>query len=115
VLTDPNSRPQIRYEIRHCCPGGRKLWKILGVSRFGVKNNNKLNDQRIQGMDQAKFEKSMKEPDLQAKANQDLLEGIRAGVQGTPAVLIDGKFIRNRSLEGLKAVTSRNFYNLLEI
>jgi protein-disulfide isomerase len=74
------------------------------------KNYNKLNDQKIQdialvlAMEQAEFKKSMNEPVIQAKINQDLMDGIRIGVQGIPAVFINGKFIRNRNLAGLQEV-----------
>jgi len=51
------------------------------------------------------FEKERKDPSLRAKINQDLMDGINADVRGTPTVLINGRSLRNRSLEGFQAAT----------
>ena len=92
-----------------------KFWQFHDLL---FKNYDKLNDLKIQdislmlGLDQAEFKKSMTEPGIQAKVNQDLMDGIRAGVQGTPAVFINGKIIRNLSFGGLQAAIDAELQKL---
>lgn len=53
-------------------------------------------------LDLERFEASLKDPTHAGRINQDLLDGQKAGVRGTPAVYINGKQIGDRSLGGLQ-------------
>ena len=47
------------------------------------------------GIAQTELQKMIKDPNIQARINQDLLEGHRVCVKGTPAVYINGRFLRS--------------------
>ena len=82
------------------------------------KNYNKLNDQKIReialglGFDQAEFEKKMNDPKITAMIRQDLQEGAQAGVRGTPTIFINGRRLKNRSLQGFQAGIDKELQGL---
>jgi protein-disulfide isomerase len=82
------------------------------------KNYNKLNDQKIReialglGFDQTEFEKKMKDPKIKATIRQDLRDAAQAGVRGTPAIFINGRRLKNRSLQGFQAVIDMELHKL---
>ncbi len=67
-----------------------------------------LNDQVIisaavnLGLDMASFKQDMESPAISQKINKDLQDAQAAGVTGTPTVFINGKRLKNRSLEGFQ-------------
>ena len=73
-------------------------------------NYNRLSLERIQelakiiGLDLEQFNKDMNDPSLQAAIEADIKLGQEVGVSGTPSVFINGKPLRQRSLQGFKAV-----------
>ena len=73
------------------------------------KNYNRLNDQKIQeiskelGLDQTKFSEHQKSPVEAARIRKDYEEGIRLGVRGTPTIFINGKKLKNRSMQAMEA------------
>ena len=74
------------------------------------KNYNRLNDQKIQeigtqlGLDQTKFAEHQKSPVEAARIRQDYEEGRRLGVRGTPTLFINGKKLKNRSMQNMEAI-----------
>ena len=82
------------------------------------KNYNKLSDQKIReialglGFDQAQFEKKMNDPKITAMIRQDLQDGARAGVRGTPTVFINGRHLKNPSPQGFHAAIDRELQKL---
>jgi protein-disulfide isomerase len=87
-----------------------KFWQFHDLL---FKNYNQLNDQKIQeialaaGLNQQDYEKKKNDPDITRKVQQDILDGQRAGVRGTPTVFINGIRLRDRSLQGFQAVIDR--------
>ncbi len=81
-------------------------------------NYNRLSDQMLRqlaaevGLDMAAFEKSMNDKSLAARVNQDGQDGQKAGVRGTPAVFVNGKLLRNRSLAGFKQMVDKELAGL---
>jgi protein-disulfide isomerase len=69
-------------------------------------NYNKLNDKKLQelasrvGLNIEKFEKDFKDPNIQAMINQSIQDGKKAGVRGTPTLFVNGKRLKQRSLQG---------------
>jgi protein-disulfide isomerase len=92
-----------------------KFWEFHDLL---FKNYKSLNDQKIReialelGLDQTKFEKKMKDPRITAMIRQDLRDGSRAGVRGTPTVFINGRRLRDRSLKGFRALIDRKLHKL---
>ena len=82
------------------------------------KNYNKLNDQKIQeiaqtvGLDLEAYEKKKKDPAIRKRVNQDLADGRRAGVRGTPTIFINGIRLRDRSLKGFHTAIDKQLQRL---
>ncbi len=72
------------------------------------KNYNRLNEQKFQeiatqlGLDQTKFEEHRKNPVEAARIQQDYEEALSLGVRGTPTLFINGKKLKNRSMENME-------------
>jgi protein-disulfide isomerase len=92
-----------------------KFWEFHDLL---FKNYNKLDDQKIQdiavavGLNLEEYEKMKKDPSIQGKVRRDLSDGRRAGVRGTPTVFINGKRLRDRSLEGFQAAVDEQLEKL---
>jgi protein-disulfide isomerase len=92
-----------------------KFWEFHDLL---FKNYNKLNDQKIReialglSLDQAEFEKKMKDPTIEAMIMQDVRDGARAGVRGTPTVFINGRRLKDRSLKGFQVLIDKELHKL---
>jgi protein-disulfide isomerase len=81
-------------------------------------NYNHLNDQVIRGialslnLDMVEFEKNVKDPEIQKRIRQDIIDGRQAGVNSTPTVFINGKLLRNRSFAGFQAAIEKELQSL---
>ncbi len=87
-----------------------KFWEFHDLL---FKNYNRLNDRKIRdialelGLDMVKFDKKMKDPLIQERISQDLWDGNRADVRGTPTVFVNGKRLRDRTLPGFQKIIDR--------
>jgi protein-disulfide isomerase len=87
-----------------------KFWEFHDLL---FKDYNRLNEQKVKeiaqqlNLDMEKFEKDRKDPQIRTLINQDLSEGNRAGVQGTPTVFINGRLLRNRSMAGFQELIGK--------
>jgi protein-disulfide isomerase len=76
-------------------------------------NYNRLNDQVLQeqaqqlGLDMQKFEKDMNDPQIAQVINQDLQDGAKAGVRGTPTIYVNGALLKNNNPEGFQAAIDK--------
>jgi protein-disulfide isomerase len=74
------------------------------------KNYNRLNDKFIDDiatvlqLNQEPFEKRMNSPEVRQQIQQDLEDGQKAGVRGTPTIFINGRLLQDRSLNGFKTI-----------
>jgi protein-disulfide isomerase len=81
-------------------------------------NYNHLNDQVIRGialslnLDMVEFEKNVKDPEIQKRIRQDIIDGRQAGVNSTPTVFINGKLLKNRSFAGFQAAIEKELQSL---
>ena len=81
-------------------------------------NYNRLNDEKIKeialavGLNQEEYEKKKKDSALENQIRQDIYDGRRAGVRGTPTVFINGIRIRDRSLSGFQEVIDKELQKL---
>lgn len=91
-----------------------KFWEFHDLL---YENYNKLNDEKVieiskeLGLDVEKLLRDMKNPQILALISQDKTEGDRAGVRGTPTIFINGRQLKNRSLQGFGAVIDRELIN----
>jgi protein-disulfide isomerase len=71
-------------------------------------NPDYLNDPKIiqtareLGLDMKKFEKALKDPEIQLRINQDIMQGLNIGVKGVPTVFVNTRLLNERSLEGFE-------------
>jgi len=81
-------------------------------------NYNRIDDQKIRDiakslqLDEAEFDKKMRDPEIQNKIRQDILDGRQAGVNSTPTIFINGRILRNRSLAGFQAAIDKELQTL---
>jgi protein-disulfide isomerase len=54
------------------------------------------------GLDMPRFLESLKDPAIKVKINQDMQEGVNAGVTGTPALYVNGRRVNNRSPQAIQ-------------
>jgi protein-disulfide isomerase len=91
-----------------------KFWEFHDLL---FQNYNRLNEQKVKEIAQQlklnmeKFEKDRKDPRIRAMINRDLAEGNRAGVRGTPTVFINGRLLRNRSMDGFQELIEKVLKN----
>jgi protein-disulfide isomerase len=77
------------------------------------KNYNRLNEEKIQEiaaqlkLNKAQFEKDRKDPELLEQIKHDYNEGIRADVRSVPSVFVNGRKLKNRSLDGFQALIDK--------
>ena len=83
-----------------------KFWELHDAL---FKNSHTLSDAKITelaqqaGLDMKRCAADQVRPELSARVDQDLREGSRVGVRGTPAIFVDGRQLRQRSLPGFRA------------
>lgn len=63
------------------------------------------------GLDIEQFNTDMQSPEIRSLINRDLLEAQKAGVTGTPTIIINGKKLKNRSPQGFQAMIDAELKN----
>lgn len=58
-------------------------------------------------LDRAQFDADRKDPAVEAFVNRDFQDGVRAEVAGVPAVFINGRLLKNRSLQGVRELINK--------
>lgn len=72
--------------------------------------SGRLSDQKVQEiarelkLDLIKFNEKLKDPSIQTIIDRDVADGQENGVNGTPAIFINGKELKQRSLEGFSSM-----------
>jgi len=67
-------------------------------------NQNDLNDTKVEaiagelGLDMEKFKKDLQDPAIASVIDRDMNDGLKANVQGTPTIFINGKLLNQRNL-----------------
>lgn len=54
------------------------------------------------GLDLASFDRDMKSPTIIAKLNKDITEAEALGINSTPTIFVNGKQLKERSVEGMQ-------------
>ncbi|MEW6671446.1 MAG: thioredoxin domain-containing protein [Thermodesulfobacteriota bacterium] len=74
---------------------------------------NQLSEQKIQeiavslGLNMEQYNSDLKSPAIRARVGQDFQDGNQAGVRGTPAVYINGRVLKNRTLTGFQEIIDK--------
>jgi len=81
-----------------------KFWEF---HRALLKNHNALNDKKILSiandlkLDMARYTAHSKSPESRALIQEDVRDGRKIGVRGTPSVFLNGKNVKGRQLGDL--------------
>jgi protein-disulfide isomerase len=76
-------------------------------------NYDRLNEEKVQEivvkfkLDKVQFEKDRKDPLLPEQIKRDYNEGIRVGVRSVPSIFVNGRKLKERSLEGFQALIDK--------
>lgn len=76
-------------------------------------NANQLNDAKVReiakelNLNMEQFEKDWQSGETLAKVRSDIDQGSRIGVRGVPAVFINGRKLKQRSLEGFSEIIDK--------
>ena len=80
------------------------------ITQILLKNHRKLSDAVIEnsakeaGLDMEVFNKDSKDPALKALIKTDMRTGKKVKVRGVPAIFINGRLLKNRSLAGMSKI-----------
>ena len=83
-----------------------KFWEYHDELFSGGKLNAAIFDKIAVklGLDMAKFKQDMNSPKIKNKLATDMRDASQAGVTGTPTVFINGRRMKNRSLEEFQRI-----------
>jgi len=99
--------PRVPATAALAAEGQGKFWEFHDLL---FKDYNQLNDGKIKeivkklDLNEQEFEKRMDDPQIVQKIKKDYIDGVNAGVSGTPTLFVNGKLLRNRSLDGFKEI-----------
>lgn len=92
-----------------------KFWEFHGRL---LKNSSRLSDQTIQaiacelGLNEEQFRKDFGDPEILARISEDVRDGAKAGVTGTPTIFINGRLVRQRSLQEFQRIIEKELEKL---
>jgi len=87
-----------------------KFWEFHDLL---FENYRKLSDGKLKeiaeqlGLNNPEYEKTLGDPGINSKIRRDLMEGLGADVEGTPAVFVNGRLLRSHSLAELRAAVEK--------
>ncbi len=92
--------------------------KYNEITKALLKNYRKLNNETIKkcaeeaGLDMQKFDQDFNDPALNKIISQDMRLGSHVKVRGVPALYINGKPVKNRSISGLSQMVEDDLEKL---
>lgn len=95
-----------------------KFWEMhdLIFANFKQLTEKKFNDFATElSLDKDQFSRDRSDKKLMDKVSSDLLDGQRAGVRGTPTIFVNGKLLKQRSLDGFKRVIDQELSKLKKL
>ena len=87
-----------------------EMGKFMEFQEALYENSYQLGDEKIReiaadlGLDPGKFEQLMKSEKIRKKIELDMIEAEKVGANGTPTIFINGRRLRDRSIEGFQNV-----------
>lgn len=92
-----------------------KFWEYHDLL---FKNQKQLGPQKIEdiasqlGLNMDKFRTDMTSQSTMQKVRSDMQEGSRVGVRGTPSIYINGRKIKDRSVQGMQKLVDQELARL---
>ncbi len=83
-----------------------------------MQNHNALDDEKIlaiaekMGLDKVRYKTDSQSPGARARILEDIKEGQRIGVRGTPSVFVNGKSVKSRNLGDLLRIVAGELEHL---
>lgn len=83
-------------------------------------NSHQLSEAKIDelakqiGLDVTKFKQDMNDPQSVQLIQRDMQEAQQNGVRGTPTIFINGRLLRNRSLQGIQEMIDKELRRIKE-
>jgi protein-disulfide isomerase len=77
------------------------------------KHSRQLNDDTIQqivsllGLNKDRFKTDWKDPQIEGRITKDIQDGAKAGVKGTPTIFVNGRLLRQRSIQGFQIMIDK--------
>jgi protein-disulfide isomerase len=71
---------------------------------------NQLNDAKFEeiarklNLDMERFQRDLKDPAIVQAVGSDVQEGFQAGVRGTPSIFVNGRRLKQRSMQGFQTI-----------
>jgi len=87
-----------------------KFWEMHDLIFEDYKNlsEQKFKDMATKlGLDMDKFEQDLKDQGSYRMIQADLQNGFNSGVTGTPTIFINGRLLKNRSVDGMKQLIDK--------
>ncbi len=87
--------------------------KYKELTKVFLVNYKKLSDETIKkhaeevGLDMEKFNKAINDPALKKQVQQDMKLGSSVGVRGVPALYINGRLAKDRTLQGFSKMVEQ--------
>lgn len=106
-FADPSARAALAAQKQG------KFWEFHDELFSTKKLNNDTNNTIAVklGLDIDQFNKDMNSPEIRNQIKKDLFDAQKAGVTGTPTILINGKKLKNRSPQGFQAMIDAELKN----
>ena len=76
-------------------------------------NSSSLSEKKFQEiaaelkLNKAQFEADRKDPVVEAIVNRDVQDGLKAEVPGVPSIFINGRLLKDRSLQGVRELIKK--------
>jgi len=90
-----------------------KQGKFNEISEQLFKNARTLSDKKVEEivgrleLNQEQFQKDWKDAKIANHINKDMQDGTQAGVRGTPTIFVNGRLLRQRSVEGFRILIEK--------
>jgi protein-disulfide isomerase len=82
-----------------------KFWEYhdeLFLNQSSLSNQKYMEIAKDIGLDQERFSKDFLRPSLRKKVEQDIADGKKAGITGTPTIFVNGRRLKKRNYATLK-------------
>jgi protein-disulfide isomerase/Flp pilus assembly protein TadD len=103
-LRDIHPQAQLAAEASRCAGEQRKFWEyhdLLFANHDKLNQEGLVEDARSLKLDEKQFDSCLSSSKYKAQIEQDLQEGMRAGVHGTPGFFINGIFLRGAQAQAV--------------
>jgi protein-disulfide isomerase len=90
-----------------------KQGRFADFSEELFKNARALSDKKVEEivaqleLNQEQFKKDWNAPETAAQVSKDMKDGQQAGVRGTPTIFVNGRRLRQRSVQGFQVLIER--------